>query len=154
MTLAYNQSELELIAGTINITKTKKMLSCSFNRPPDITCVENFEKVKEEHNDLRKNFKNAVLLIGGDFNLPDMSYPHRVSQILLDLTQDLGLEQMVDFPTREGNTCDLIFTSHPDFKIRCKPLPPIGLKCDPDINMFDTSHKTYRPRPLRRKTFL
>ena len=140
------------------------MLLCSSNRPPDMTSVEYLEKVKEKRSDLGKNFKNAVILIGGDFNLPDFdwnnntftntSYAHRVSQTFLDLTQDLGLEQMVDFPTRQGNTLDLIFTSHPDFKIRCKPLPPIGLKCDHDIVLFDTSHKTFRPRPLRRKIFL
>ena len=49
---------------------------------------------------------------------------------------ELGLEQLVDFPTRLENTLDLIFTSHPSFKIRCKPLPPIGQKSDRDIFFF------------------
>ena len=61
---------------------------------------------------------------------------------------------MVDFPTRKENTLNLIFTSHPGFKIRCKPLPPIGIKSDHDIVLFDTSHQTYRPRPTCRKIFL
>ena len=61
---------------------------------------------------------------------------------------------MVDFPTRQDNTLDLVLTSHPGFKIRCKPLPPIGPKSDHDIVLFDTSHQPYRARPTRRKIFL
>ena len=57
-------------------------------------------------------------------------------------------------PTRQENTLDLVFTSHPDYKIRCKPLPPIGEKSDHDIMLFETSHQVYRARPPRRKIFL
>ena len=70
------------------------------------------------------------------------------------MAQELGLEQVVDFPTRQENTLDLVFTSHPGFKVRCKPLPPIAPKSDHDIVLFDTSHQPYRPRPTRRKIFL
>ena len=59
---------------------------------------------------------------------------------------------MVNFPTRQENTLDLVFTSHLDYKIRCKPLPPIGEKSDHDIVLFETSHQVYRGRP--RKIFL
>ena len=67
----------------------------------------------------------------GDFNFKDIDWPHRPSksdsmlsqsegQILTDIMNDHGLEQMVHFPTREKNTLDLIlckliaylFTSH------------------------------------------
>ena len=34
-------------------------------------------------------------------------------QILIDLMNDHGLEQMVHFPTREKNTLDLILTTLP-----------------------------------------
>ncbi|CAG2228076.1 unnamed protein product [Mytilus edulis] len=71
-----------------------------------------------------------------DFNLPDINwqeqtithrqYPTRTSQAFLDTVADNGLEQIVDFPTRKENTLDLILTSHPSFKLRCKPLPSIG----------------------------
>lgn len=110
-----------LIAGTISITKTKKMLLCFFYGPPDQTIVDYLDKAKEKLSYLRKRFKHAVLIIGGDFNLPDIDwsnntvsskfYPHRVNQTFLNLHQDLGLEQVVDFPTRKDNTLDLIFTS-------------------------------------------
>ena len=70
---------------------------------------------------------------GGDFNIPDIdwnnyivsnkSYPYRVSQAFVDIAQEIDLEQMVDSPTRQDNTLDLVITSHPRFKISCKPLP-------------------------------
>ena len=37
-----------------------------------------------------------------------------------------SLQQPVDFSTRKDNFLDLILTSHPGFKLRCKPLPAIG----------------------------
>ena len=66
--------EVELIAGTVNISKTKKMLLCSYYRPPDKTSEEYLNMVKEEFTDLRKKYKNAVFIIGGDFNLPDIDW--------------------------------------------------------------------------------
>ena len=70
------------------------------------------------------------------------------------MAQELGLEQVVDFPTRQENTLDLVFTSHPEIKVRCKPLPPIAPKGDHGIVLFDTSHQPYRPTLTRRKIFL
>ena len=72
-------------------------------------------------------------------------------ETLLDIDMAMGLEQLVDFPTRQENTLDLIFTSHPRFKIRCKPLQPIGQKSDHDIALLDTTHQPLRTRPPRRK---
>ena len=57
----------------------------------------------------------------GDFNFKDIDWPDRLSksgstlsqsegQILIDIMNDHGLEQMVHFPTREKNTLDLILT--------------------------------------------
>ena len=57
---------------------------------------------------------------------------------------------MVDFPTRGDNTLDLIFTSHPSYQERCKPLPPISAKSDHDIVLFDSAHQPVRARPKRR----
>ena len=60
----------------------------------------------------------------GDFNFKDIDWPDRLSksgstlsqsegQILIDIMNDHGLEQMVHFPTREKNTLDLILTTLP-----------------------------------------
>ena len=64
------------------------------------------------------------MVILGDFNFKDTDWPDRLSksgsmlsqsegQILIDIMNDHGLEQMVHFPTREKNTLDLILTTLP-----------------------------------------
>lgn len=60
----------------------------------------------------------------------------------------------MNFPARQHNTLDLIFTTRPLFKVRCKPLPQIGLKSNRDIVLLDTSHQPLRTRLPRRKIFL
>ena len=155
--------ELELITGTIKVGQ-KKMILGSYYRPPDKTDEDYLTSVQSEFIQLKKKSKNAIFILGGDFNVPDIdwtthkisgtSYPQRVSQTFLDITMELGLEQLVDFPTKLENTLNLIFTSHPSFKIRCKPLPPIGQKSDHDIVLLDTAHQPLRARPPRRKIFL
>lgn len=98
--------------------------------------------------DRKTKYKSGIHIINGDFNVPDISwetntifgskqYQRRDSQTVLDIALDLGLE-MVDFPTRQENTLDLILTSHPGFKLRFNPLPPLGLKSDHEIVLYDT----------------
>ena len=105
------------------------------------------------------------MIIGGDFNLPDISwdnytivgsqYPKYMTTQYLDLIADCTLEQMVDFVTRSKseNILDLILTSHPALKQRCKPLPGIG-NSDHDIVLYDCALKPFRPKPVRRKIYL
>ena len=74
----------------------------------------------------KSNAKKCVLLIEGDFNLPDINwrdltisstqYPSRLNKTFLDIVADNSLEQIIDFPTRKDNTLDLILTSHPSFR--------------------------------------
>ena len=58
----------------------------------------------------------------GDFNFKDIHWPDRLNksgsalsrsegQMLIDIMNDHGLEQLVHFPTREKNTLDLLLTS-------------------------------------------
>ena len=60
----------------------------------------------------------------GDVNFKDIDWPDRLSksgsmlsqsdgQILIDIMNDHGLEQMVHFPSREENTLDLSLTTLP-----------------------------------------
>ena len=61
----------------------------------------------------------------GDFNFGDIVWPDRHNkcgsplsriegQILVDIINDHGFDQLVHFPTRERNTLDLIITSLPN----------------------------------------
>ena len=60
----------------------------------------------------------------GDFNFGDIVWPDRLNksgsplspsegEILIEIMNDYGLEELVHFPTRERNTLDLIITSLP-----------------------------------------
>ena len=68
--------------------------------------------------------KPPYIHVLGIFNFRDIVWPDRLSKsgsslsqteghILIDIMNDHGLEQLVDFPTRERNTLDLILTSLP-----------------------------------------
>ena len=56
----------------------------------------------------------------------------------------------MNFPTRKDKILDLILTSHPSFKQRCKPMPSIG-NSDHDIVLLDTTIQAQRPKPAKRK---
>ena len=87
-----------------------------------IWCNVNFVSVFTALNDTRKQRKFTIIPYGEIFY--QLTYWDRLSksgstlsqsegQILIDIMNDHGLEQMVHFPTREKNTLDLILTTLP-----------------------------------------
>ena len=136
---------IEMI-GTVKLLKHKKLSVAAYYRPPKRFDNPYLTSTKEEFDKLKK--KHNVLIIGGDFNSPDIDwptlsiqgnqYPLRLSKSILDLVNDNDLEQIVDFPTRKDKTLGLIMTTHPSFKSRCKPLPSL-VNTDHDIVLYDTS---------------
>ena len=91
--------------------------------------MEKFDNLFREQLDKIKNINKGnnpppLIHVLGDFNFRDIVWPDRLSksgsslsqtegQILIDIMNDHGLEQLVNFPTRERNTLDLILTSLP-----------------------------------------
>ncbi|KAL8623448.1 hypothetical protein ACOMHN_058893 [Nucella lapillus] len=63
------------------------------------------------------------------------------------------MEQQVDFPTRQKKTLDLILTTHPSLKTRCRALPSVG-NSDHDVVLYDTSLRPFQPKPPKRKILL
>ncbi|CAC5365120.1 unnamed protein product [Mytilus coruscus] len=126
------------------------MLIGAFYRPPDKIDDTYLNKIKEEINATRAKHQKDMFLIGGDFNLPDINwseqpinhrqYPTKTNQAFPEIVADNGLEQIADFPTRKENTLDLMLTSHPSFKLKCKPLPTIG-NSDHNIVLLDMACK-------------
>ena len=155
--------DIELISGTINLEGNKKMHIAAFYRPPNRTDDEYTNKASNEISDIKAKAKKNIILVGGDYNLPDIDwtnqtitnnqYPTKTNQAYLNIVADNGFEQIVDFPTRKDNTLDLMLTSHPAYKQRCKPLPSIG-NSDHDIVLLDIACKPYKPKPTRRKILL
>ena len=73
---------------------------------------------------MHKGNKPPSVHVQGDFNFGDIVWPDRLNksgsplspsegEILIEIMNDYGLEQLVHFPTRERNTLDLIITSLP-----------------------------------------
>ena len=70
-------------------------------------------------------FPDAVLILGGDFNSPEIDWssgcltesylPAAFRESLILLSQDFLLEQIVTDPTREESILDLCFISHPSY---------------------------------------
>ena len=98
---------------------------------------------------------NAHVLVGGDFNCGDIEWIHmqvpqwvqkrQSQQQLLDIIGEHYLTQVVDIPTRNDKTLDLLFTNFPSPVNRVKGMPPIG-KADHDIDIvhveYDIKDKT------------
>ena len=98
----------------------------SWYRPPGSTSEE-FQLYREQLDYIRTHHQGKKLpsvRVLGDFNFKDIDGPDRLSksgsklshsegQILIDIMNGHGLEQMVHFPTREKNTLDLIHTTLP-----------------------------------------
>jgi hypothetical protein len=64
------------------------------------------------------------------------------------MSQDLGLCQIVDFPTRGTSILDLLFTNHPDLIKKCYPISGLG---DHDVVRINSSLQAYRKKPIKRR---
>ncbi|CAG2204419.1 unnamed protein product [Mytilus edulis] len=126
----YKSKNIEMISGVIT-TNSKKITLASYYRPPNRTDNEYLEYTQDEFNRLKNSTKKNILIIGGDFNIPDINW------------EQLAINE-------KKKTLDLILTSHPSFKQRCKPIPAIG-NSDHDIVLLDTSIKAQKPKPVKRK---
>jgi hypothetical protein len=154
---------LELISGKIKLKNKKQVIIAAYYRPPKRTEESYLSTTQEEFANIRLTNKNAIIIIAGDFNLPDIDwptgeivgsqYPKRVNLTFFNIISDNNLEQQVDFPTRKDNILDIVLTGHPAFKLRCKPLPSIG-NSDHDIVLYDTFLAAVRQKPIRRKIYL
>ena len=126
----------ELVMATCKIGKLPVLLACGYIPPSSSleytqTFLENLTWAHQQHND-------AVYLLGGDFNLPDINWENMsisshqntlaINNGYINTFEDIGLEQMVNFPTRmdPDNILDLVLTNRPSLIQRCEPLPGIA----------------------------
>ena len=119
------ENDSESIWVKVFANKTSHFVA-SWYRPIGSTSEE-FQLFREQLDYIRTHHKGKKLPsahVLGDFNFKDIDWPDRLSksgstlsqsegQILIDIMNDHGLEQMVHFPTREKNTLDLILTTLP-----------------------------------------
>ena len=139
-----------LAPGNTNI------ILASVYRPPnrdatylDLLC-ENIENIVQNH-------KNSIVWIGGDLNLPDISwtsysiegnqYPQGLSERFLNMLNPCNLEQTVQETTRNEKTLDMFLTNRPSLVNRCSTIPGLG---NHEAVCIDTSVRANMGRPAKR----
>ena len=117
-------SHAGLISGTLNITKTKKLVITSFYRPTGKVDENYLNSVQKEISDLKYKYKNANFLLIGDFDLPDINWGQQLLYRKCALSTKSkwvifrhrcwpGLWTNVRFPHTSKNTLNLIFSIIP-----------------------------------------
>ena len=115
------------------------MYICSYYRPPNddidpLICLR--ESLETLHS---QEPGSPVVLLGGDFNLPDISwnegygsvnpnpvYGLEINNCLVDIVNDYHLEQFVHEYTRENHILDLLFCTHPTKVSKVAVVPGIS----------------------------
>ena len=110
----------------------KPLLIGSFHRPPK-TDILNLHQLNDSLDRIKQKYKTAVIVLGGDLNLPDIDWPSSSVKpgacdsakcsLLLKICNDHDLEQQVRSPTRISgptrNILDVTLTSHPSLITHC-----------------------------------
>ena len=153
-------TDIEIVTIRIKLQRNQFLTVVSIYRPPT-SGTEYMEKVCNAIHTLQRRFKNDVIWIGGDLNLPDISwelmsitgnqYVTEISNKFLSTIQDCGLEQQVETSTRGDKTLDLFLTNRPALTNRCTCIPGIG---DHDIVFVDANTRPHRTKPAKRKIYL
>ena len=73
------------------------------------------------------------------------NYPVLINQAYIDTFNQIGCEQMVNFPTRINNILDVFCTNRPSLVDRCAPIPGFS---DHDIVLADTNILPARQKPV------
>ena len=119
MPLTEMENDSESVWANIFANKTSHYVA-SWHGHPGGSCEE-FQMFRDQLDHIRAKHKGNKLTsvhVLGDFNFKDIAWPDRPDksgsllsqsegQLLIDVMNDHGLEQLVHFPTREKNTLDL-----------------------------------------------
>ena len=146
----------ETIFCKIKLKNRKPLIIGSIYRPPHFDFLAS-KKIIDEIYSISLKFKGAVFWLGGDFNIPDINwksqdvldnqYDREINNQFIEMSQDLGLSQIVDSPTRGTSFLDLFFTNHPDLIKDCNILAGLG---DHEIVSIKTSLQAHRKKPTKR----
>ena len=117
-----HEENVQAVIYRIKVKRYKPLVICCIYRPSnnDILYLENLCNLLEDV--VRKNCDCPIWTVG-DVNLPNINwavnlivnstYPISLSKLFLDLLQDYGFTQIVDFPIREHNILDIHATNRP-----------------------------------------
>ena len=161
--LSSNKIEIEIegefVAAKVLCSKHAIIIAAAY-RPPmsDQTFVDTVDQTLST---LCHKFSNMPIWIGGDMNLPGIEweteqlttnqYTHSISYFFWDTLANTGLQQIVNFPTRNNNTLDIVLTNRPSLVKQCVGMPGLS---DHDIVFVETSSRALHHKPARRTILL
>ncbi|CAC5421635.1 unnamed protein product [Mytilus coruscus] len=137
-------TEYEIIWCKLELAGLKNMYISSFYNPK--TANEPCYLEYKRSIDQTTSIKNCVIVSAGDFNLPGWDWKAKclkentqhvgIHQRFGEILVDNGLSQIVEEPTRQTNTPDLLITNHPNSFKRVETLPGVS---DHDIVFAEIS---------------
>ena len=137
----------DLLFVELKLDDQKNVIIGCLYRPPwtDDKYMEDLEKVLQEIDPQR----DCNVWLGGDFSLPHIDSTDEktlpcstraiLSDMLLNITKDFCLSQVVREPTRKENILDLFLTSNPSLIIRVSTTPPLSSEADHNIVFIDVN---------------
>ncbi|CAC5423966.1 unnamed protein product [Mytilus coruscus] len=152
-------TDCELIWAKITPTGNKTTYLGAYYRPPSDK-GESLEHLSTSLNRIC-NISSANIMLSGDFNLGNIDWSNSsvipskpdpsLHQHLLDILQDHNLTQVVDKPTRNDRTLDLLCMSNPSLVNRVETLPPLG---DHDIIFSEINLSLSKVKQSPHKVFI
>ena len=156
-----NQFEIKGKFVAAKVLSSKHVIIYAAAHCPPRSDQTNINTVSQTLSTLFHNFSNMPIWIGGDINLPDNEWEteqlttnqntHSISYSILDTLANTGLQQIVNFPTINNNTLDVVLTNHSSLVKQCVGMPGLS---DHDIVFVETSSRALRHKPARRKILL
>lgn len=120
-------SHNEAVWALIRLSNGKTVSLCSFYRPPSSTANVLYELI-----DAVETVKTDYVIIGGDFNLPEVNWAHHgptssgqseLTRAIIELCGTCDLTQMVLQPTRGNIILDLMLMNTPT-AVKCSLVLP------------------------------
>ena len=152
--------DCEIATSKIELARQKSLIIMSAYRPPK-NDLPYAQRLCQAIRNITLKYPSATLWLSGDFNLPVIDwttdsikghqYNLAINNCFLPTFHDLGLFQMVDFPTRNCNTLDLFLTNRSSLVNKCIPLPGVS---DHEMVLTMSNVRAKRQKAICRKVFM
>ena len=93
--------------------EAKDLLLCAIYRPPSGNVATFCDVLTSTLDEIGNDF-NKEIFIMGDFNINYHDKNNSDTQLLLQMELNTGLKQLINMPTRDTNTIDLIYSNAQD----------------------------------------
>ncbi len=152
-------SNSESVWAKLQVKGSPAVILGAHYRPPDSN-VAPISELNDSITKLSTESPNANIILGGDFNLPSISwednsisekpqYGQEINTTFLDMVNDNGLMQKVNEPTHNDNILDLILTKNPDSVSNVKVVPGISDHSIVTASLsLDAQHNKKKPRKV------